>query len=100
MPTYRVIADYDPMSPRDITLHVGDVFNKVKEISNGWAVGTNQSTGKTGYFPSSYVEPEKEFEKRSGSLIRRYTAKQPKAPFLHPLKEDVNSAKLELAQGI
>lgn len=79
---YRVISNYDPVAPKDIALHIGDHFNKIKDISNGWAVGTNLTTGQTGYFPLSYVETIENIE-------NKITVQQPTAPPLHPLHDDV-----------
>ncbi|KAG8196985.1 hypothetical protein JTE90_013133 [Oedothorax gibbosus] len=53
---FRCIVPYPPNSDYELELKVGDVVYVHKKREDGWYKGTLQRTGKTGLFPSSFVE--------------------------------------------
>ncbi|XP_016419812.1 SH3 domain-containing RING finger protein 3-like [Sinocyclocheilus rhinocerous] len=53
---YRVVVPYPPQSEAEIELKEGDVVFVHKKREDGWFKGTLQRTGRTGLFPSSFVE--------------------------------------------
>ncbi|XP_060080961.1 LOW QUALITY PROTEIN: DC-STAMP domain-containing protein 2-like [Ylistrum balloti] len=67
---YEAIADFEPEGPQEIRIQVGDKFRKVKDVGNGWVIGTNNSTNETGVFPASYVQKVETF---TTNIIRRLT---------------------------
>ncbi|CAG9856076.1 unnamed protein product [Phyllotreta striolata] len=53
---FRCIAPYPPNSEFELELQVNDIIYVHKKREDGWYKGTQQRTGKTGLFPSSFVE--------------------------------------------
>ncbi|KAK5890591.1 hypothetical protein CesoFtcFv8_014098 [Champsocephalus esox] len=53
---FRVVVPYPPQNEAEIELREGDVVFVHKKREDGWYKGTLQRTGKTGLFPSSFVE--------------------------------------------
>lgn len=53
---YRVVVPYPPQSEAEIELKEGDIVFVHKKREDGWYKGTLQRTGRTGLFPSSFVE--------------------------------------------
>uniref|UniRef100_A0A671Q8X5 RING-type E3 ubiquitin transferase n=1 Tax=Sinocyclocheilus anshuiensis TaxID=1608454 RepID=A0A671Q8X5_9TELE len=53
---YRVVVPYPPQSEAEIELKEGDVVFVHKKREDGWFKGTLQRTGRTGLFPSSFME--------------------------------------------
>uniref|UniRef100_A0A8C1X316 RING-type E3 ubiquitin transferase n=1 Tax=Cyprinus carpio TaxID=7962 RepID=A0A8C1X316_CYPCA len=53
---YRVVVPYPPQSEAEIELKEGDIVFVHKKREDGWFKGTLQRTGRTGLFPSSFVE--------------------------------------------
>lgn len=53
---YRVVVPYPPQSEAEIELKAGDIVFVHKKREDGWYKGTLQRTGRTGLFPSSFVE--------------------------------------------
>ncbi|XP_042907887.1 E3 ubiquitin-protein ligase SH3RF3 isoform X3 [Parasteatoda tepidariorum] len=53
---FRCIVPYPPNSDYELELKVGDIVYVHKKREDGWYKGTLQRTGKTGLFPSSFVE--------------------------------------------
>ncbi|XP_026126944.1 E3 ubiquitin-protein ligase SH3RF3 isoform X1 [Carassius auratus] len=53
---YRVVVPYPPQSEAEIELKEGDIVFVLKKREDGWFKGTLQRTGRTGLFPSSFVE--------------------------------------------
>lgn len=68
--SYEAIADFEPEGPQEIRIQVGDKFRKVKDVGNGWVIGTNINTQETGVFPGSYVQKVETF---TTNIIRRLT---------------------------
>ncbi|OWF55803.1 DC-STAMP domain-containing protein 2-like [Mizuhopecten yessoensis] len=68
--SHEAIADFEPEGQQEIRLQVGDKFRKVKDVGNGWAIGTNSRTNETGVFPASYVQKVEGF---TTNIIRRLT---------------------------
>ncbi|XP_052064078.1 uncharacterized protein LOC127704184 [Mytilus californianus] len=52
---YKVLYAYQASIDTDINLCVGDTITKVEDVGNGWSMGQNVSSGKTGTFPTSYI---------------------------------------------
>ncbi|XP_023322366.1 putative uncharacterized protein DDB_G0271606 [Eurytemora carolleeae] len=53
---YRCVVPFPASSDYEIELQVGDVISLVKRREDGWCKGILHRTGKTGLFPSSFVE--------------------------------------------
>jgi E3 ubiquitin-protein ligase SH3RF len=53
---FRCIVPYPPNSDYELELHEGDTVFVHKKRDDGWYKGTLQRTGKSGLFPSSFVE--------------------------------------------
>ena len=53
---YRCIVPYPSQSDIELELKVGDLVFVHRKREDGWYKGTLQRTGKTGLFPSSFVE--------------------------------------------
>ena len=53
---FRCIVPYPPNSEYELPLEVGDIVYVHKKRDDGWFKGTLQRTGKSGLFPSSFVE--------------------------------------------
>ncbi|XP_033745771.1 DC-STAMP domain-containing protein 2-like [Pecten maximus] len=68
--SYEAIAAFEPEGSEEIRLQVGDIFRKVKDVGNGWVIGTNINTNETGVFPASYVQKVETF---TTNIIRRFT---------------------------
>ena len=47
---------YPPNSAYELELQMGDIIYVHRKQEDGWYRGTLQRTGKTGLFPSSFVE--------------------------------------------
>ncbi|KAH0956465.1 hypothetical protein HN011_000851 [Eciton burchellii] len=54
LPKVRALYDYDPQDLDELGLKEGDVIEVLKEHEGGWWHG--RSKGKSGLFPSNYVE--------------------------------------------
>lgn len=52
----RCIVAYPPNSEYELELRVGDILYVHKIRQDGWYRGTLLRTGKSGLFPSSFVE--------------------------------------------
>ncbi|XP_076114020.1 DC-STAMP domain-containing protein 2-like [Mytilus galloprovincialis] len=52
---YKAIYAYQADTDTDINLSVGDTISNVEDVGNGWSMGHNKSSGKTGTFPTSYI---------------------------------------------
>ncbi|VDI57840.1 Hypothetical predicted protein [Mytilus galloprovincialis] len=52
---YKVRFTYQATTDTDINLCVGDTISNVEDVGNGWSMGHNRSTGKTGTFPTSFI---------------------------------------------
>jgi len=64
LPRYRCTEAYPASSPRELGLEVGDVVYILDhshpaggELEKGWLYGFLRRTGKSGIFPSTFVEP-------------------------------------------
>jgi len=53
---YIAVSDFVPDDSTKIELKEGDYIMLQKKKGSGWWVGKNESTGKSGYFPGSYVK--------------------------------------------
>ncbi|KAI1301632.1 E3 ubiquitin-protein ligase SH3RF3 [Halotydeus destructor] len=53
---YRCVVPYPPNSDYELELQLDDVVFVHRKRDDGWLKGTHQRTGKTGLFPSSFVE--------------------------------------------
>lgn len=53
---FRCIVPYPPNGEYELELKIGDIVYVHKKREDGWYKGTLQRTGKTGLFPSSFVE--------------------------------------------
>jgi len=53
---YIAVSDFVPDDNTKIELKEGDYITLQKKKGGGWWVGKNESTGKSGYFPGSYVK--------------------------------------------
>jgi len=54
---YRCVTAYPPNSDHELELYVGDIVYVHKKRDDGWLKGTSQRTGRSGLFPSIFVEP-------------------------------------------
>ena len=66
--TVRVIYDYTPNFPDDISLKEGDIINVLDSTDPVWWTGRHSVTQCKGYFPSAYVEtctPDASFDEDS-----------------------------------
>ncbi|KAJ3028075.1 UNVERIFIED_CONTAM: Sorbin and SH3 domain-containing protein 2 [Siphonaria sp. JEL0065] len=50
-----VVESFTPERSDEISLRIGDRVNIQKAFDDGWCYGMNLVTGKTGYFPSDYL---------------------------------------------
>ena len=50
----RAIFDYSAMNDDELTLKIGDIVMFLRDDKEGWYMG--QLRGKTGVFPSNFVE--------------------------------------------
>ncbi|XP_071088180.1 DC-STAMP domain-containing protein 2-like [Haliotis cracherodii] len=57
---------YDNQKEDEIGLQVDDVLVNVEDLGNGWCLGLNERTGKTGVFPQQYVEERPKQAKSKG----------------------------------
>jgi len=57
-PQGRVLFDYASQQPNQISLKKGQVIKIIGNVGapGGWTKGEEVGTGKTGYFPSDYIE--------------------------------------------
>ncbi|XP_067663679.1 protein sneaky-like [Haliotis asinina] len=53
---YRVKHQYNPTKQDELQLGVGDELRNIKDVGNGWVVGYNTTTGKTGLCPKDYLQ--------------------------------------------
>ena len=53
---FLCVIPYPANSELELDLKVGDVVVVHKMSSDGWCRGTQLSTGRTGYFPASFVK--------------------------------------------
>uniref|UniRef100_A0A1A9WDT5 RING-type E3 ubiquitin transferase n=1 Tax=Glossina brevipalpis TaxID=37001 RepID=A0A1A9WDT5_9MUSC len=53
---FRCVVSYPPNSNIELELHLGDIIFVKRKQKNGWYMGTNSRTNKTGLFPASFVE--------------------------------------------
>ena len=51
----KILYVFNPERAGDLGLNKSDVIVVMKKNSNGWWLGHNQNTNKTGYFPSNFV---------------------------------------------
>lgn len=50
------MVPYPPQSEAELELKIGDTVYVHNKRSDGWYKGTLERTGKTGLFPSTFVE--------------------------------------------
>ncbi|VDI51073.1 formin-binding protein 1 [Mytilus galloprovincialis] len=62
---YKAIYAYQADTDTDINLCVGDTISNVEDVGNGWSMGHNKSSGKTGTFPTSYIAKNLTLKTRS-----------------------------------
>lgn len=53
---FRCVVSYPPNSNVELELHLGDIIFVRRKQKNGWYMGINSRTNKTGLFPASFVE--------------------------------------------
>uniref|UniRef100_A0A1B0BAZ8 RING-type E3 ubiquitin transferase n=1 Tax=Glossina palpalis gambiensis TaxID=67801 RepID=A0A1B0BAZ8_9MUSC len=53
---FRCVVSYPPNSNVELELHLGDIIFVRRKQKNGWYMGINSRTKKTGLFPASFVE--------------------------------------------
>lgn len=70
--SHEAVADFEPEGDNEIRLQIGDKFKKVKDVGNGWLLGTNIGTDETGVFPATYVQKAD----ITSTIIRRFTKKK------------------------
>ncbi|KNE54632.1 hypothetical protein AMAG_17689 [Allomyces macrogynus ATCC 38327] len=56
-PRYRAVRGYDPTQPDEMEIVEGDIIAIFDIFDDGWAQGTNLSTGQMGVLPMNFVEP-------------------------------------------
>ncbi|KFO53079.1 Vinexin, partial [Corvus brachyrhynchos] len=54
MKAARLKFDFQAESPKELTLHKGDIVYIHKEVDRNWLEGEHH--GRVGIFPSNYVE--------------------------------------------
>ena len=54
--SFRCIAPYPAKGPGELELRLGDVVYVIQKRDDGWFRGILHRTGKTGYFPGSFVQ--------------------------------------------
>ncbi|XP_052065077.1 DC-STAMP domain-containing protein 2-like isoform X1 [Mytilus californianus] len=59
---FKVRFTYQASVDTDINLCVGDIISNVEDVSNGWSMGLNISTGKTGTFPTNFIVKKLSFK--------------------------------------
>ena len=54
---YKVSTSNDAKLVSDINLKVGNIIIQVEDVGNGWSLGYNASSGKSGIFPTESIKP-------------------------------------------
>ena len=67
----KVTFDYEPENPDELKLTVGDILTVIKKEEEGWWEG--DLNGKTGMFPSNFVEVLPNAEELPTSVVRIQT---------------------------
>ncbi|KAI9291201.1 hypothetical protein K502DRAFT_326406 [Neoconidiobolus thromboides FSU 785] len=93
MESFVVSTNYVPVLPDEISLEKGDMVEVRHRFDDGWALGRNLSTDKTGAFPLACLYPANVptinknhlgiFESRSKNGISRRTSSQRTSRFLN-----------------
>lgn len=56
LPRCKAVFDYAVTTPDDIPLKEGEFLRVLEQLPDGWCHGRSETTGKSGWFPTSYVE--------------------------------------------
>jgi predicted ferric reductase len=92
--TVRAIYDYEPQDTDELEFSKGDEITVMERYDNGWWVGTNLTTGKTGLFPSNYTEFVDIVTKMKQGKNRRYGRPNWKEEFAEVRKHIENTQHL------
>ncbi|KAK3101364.1 hypothetical protein FSP39_003024 [Pinctada imbricata] len=81
MATFKVLAAHEESKKGELSIEVGDDVDRVKDIGNGWVLGRNVRTGKTGLFPENCIDRATSVTR---SIVRRVTKRKPSLPTKGP----------------
>ena len=79
---YKVSFSYNADAKTDINLKVGDIITQVEDVGNGWSLGYNASSGKTGTFPTEFITKKESFKNKIKrlSMAKRSSDKIKQSP--------------------
>ncbi|KAK3103134.1 hypothetical protein FSP39_016738 [Pinctada imbricata] len=96
MATYKAIVAHEENKKGELSIEIDDDVDRIKDIGNGWVLGRNVRTGKTGLFPENCLDRNTSV---TGSIVRRVSKRKPSLPSKGPkvrllldnLKESVSN---------
>ncbi|KAK3103869.1 hypothetical protein FSP39_022521 [Pinctada imbricata] len=81
MAKYRAISAFEESRKGELGIEIDDDIDRVKDIGNGWVLGRNLRTGKTGLFPENCLDRDTSV---TGSVVRRVSKRKPSLPSKGP----------------